>query len=145
MGMGHSYRCPHCGNGGALFIGVGMRNHEVSEKYKKAALNGEHGAEIQKIVKEHPEGRFDCAEVIYQCACGYWTVEEKGDYTVPKGEGERTGRPSVKEPTLIHEAEHLCPKCGKTMRACDEGTIPELACPECGERLEITKDTILWD
>ena len=133
MGLGYTYKCK-CTSPEPILLGVGMGYPLLCEETRKEMSDGKYGENVQQIVKKYPRGGVDCEYRLYICACGRWENDTK-----------KTINESVnQEGSKKHIFYHLCPDCGKLMRAVPPNKA-KLVCPKCGEAMTDIQPEIRWD
>ena len=133
MGLGYTYKCK-CTSPEPILLGVGMGYPLLCEETRKEMSDGKYGENVQQIVKKYPRGGVDCEYMLYICACGRWENDTK-----------KTINESVnQEGSKKHIFYHLCPDCGKRMRAVPPNKA-KLVCPKCGEAMTDIQPEIRWD
>lgn len=147
MGHAHVYTCRQCGGQGKIHLSIGMAYPYVCEETKQAAIAAKLGTALQKYVAEHPNGAFDCENVVFACSCGGWKTAPRLDYYVPEDGQELppyfTGDANFKG--TVRRAQHRCPKCRKKLQELPEKKITSLRCPLCSGNLKFDPIIIRWD
>jgi len=148
MGYAHTYKCRDCRRSGEIYLSVGMMYPNQCEEAKNAAINGKMGKAWQKFVTAHPDGVFDCENVVFACTCGRWRNGPKMDYYV-QIPGAETFAPyytgDVNYRGKVRRSQHKCPACRKDMRVLAEEELVSLTCPVCKGELEFQFGAIMWD
>ena len=171
MGVGHKLVCRKCGYQFDARFGVGYTFPLVYQETIRAGKEGKLGKDIQGFLLKHPDGALNCEEVMLLCtSCGELVMGQDLSMYIPQNTQAATdnGRALSAEDAsyvgpgelkrnyrLAKRHEHLCEKCGGTMRIVDEmdlfpeveEEVPEgedlpscVNCPQCHETLMLAGD-----
>ena len=156
MGIRYEFNCEKCGCTDKVVLGKGGYWYaKIYPQVISAAIDGEFGAEIQKIFKDHPNSAVAYSKVLIQCKnCGRHENILALSVYLPKDEGFVNEKKCLnfldikKHYKCVAEFEPKCKFCGGNVEIFTEDTFDAeeltLNCPNC--RSLMTGDFVgTWD